>query len=296
MRKILVYLLLVSSIFACVPIENKYTLILNKKDIIYTLPDPGFFDKLEIEYRVEIEAERYNERLRLDITVEMKDIFRSIVTSLDLSDRFENKEAASDWKKWMRYEKRAAKRDKELFSLLGEKLIPLLTVVFPNWEFYWDSPSLLRIEAEYPYLKRLEDVKKALIKMNSIVKLYIPGAKIPLSYEEAKPYQPFIIISKKKTVRTDTVKLTKKLLQKLTKYGYIKGLKKSDIQKISKIAKPSYIIFFRPKKCDLSYPFLIESPNVYGWVSVLNGYVVVFDKDCPDVEVVSNCLKRDMKK
>ncbi len=291
MRKIALFFI-IGALFPCPPIFKFTSVFFNRPGIQVKTP-PAVWEKamakslsLDSVYILRSQGVFY---LRISKAPEKKIV--RISTSVDLSPWFKNRDCARTWEKFYNCmnqrknpgdEKLYQKIDREFYSkLICQEECPDPTFVL--WEAHWYSPAYITISADIGKggFKTVEEAKESLHRINLLLKKVIYGAKFPEDYGEGTSPEEVFSMETRMVLDEKLIKrAVRELLLAMERDGYLSGLSREEIEKISSLSFPGRQVIYLPEGCPAPYDLRA------GWVSLYNSDRVKFGEKCPMITVL----------
>ncbi len=291
MRKIALFFI-IGVLLSCPPIF-KYTSVLFNRPGIEVKTPPAMWEKamakklgLDSVYILRSQGVFY---LRISGTPGKKPV--RISTSVDLSPWFKNRDCARTWDEFHRCmnqrknpqdEKLYRKIDREFYSkLICQEKCPDPT--FALWEAHWYSPTYITISAEIGEggFKTVEEARESLHRINYLLKKVVYGPRFPEGYGEGTSPEEIFTIETRMVLNEKLIKkAVKEILLAMKRDGYLSGLSREEIEKISSLSAPGNKVIYLPEGCPAPYDL---KP---GWISLYNSVRVKFGEKCPRITVL----------
>ena len=239
------------------------------------------------------------------------EIPEKISTSVDLTPWFAKKECLKSWEAFHRCMNRGEnRRDEVFYRQIERKFVSKIVCEegekcpeedFAKWRLVWESPALIRIEAEIGKggFESLQKAKESLHRINALLKRTVYGARFPEDYGEGTGPEEIFAIEKRTRQNYDFSEAVTTVVSSLAAEGFLSGLGKNDIETLRKLAKGGALIYYLPARCLQASQSGAASPQARdawrrppggetaGWHTRSNSARIRFDTDwCPHLEIL----------
>ncbi|WP_201352331.1 hypothetical protein [Hydrogenimonas urashimensis] len=318
MRRLLLLAVWLSGAFCMPPLPGLADIYLNKPDVRLKEVPVSRLERLRKSLGLEeIRIEKNMGIVHIVLKQKVKERIDRIATAVDLRPWFTDKACAKNWESFHRCmnEKRNGadealyrRLDREFVSkILCEEGNPCENPDFVKWELHWRAPWYITLQAPIGgdgAFESVADAKKSLGAVNALLKKVLYGARFPENYGEGRSEYEIYTENSVRIVPRDFGPKAVKLLTKLEKAHYLKGISDRDIGTIGKLTAGGKTVFYLPPRCPAAkaVPECAEAQRLGGgfkpgswcaeatkpgWHATSNGNALRFDRHrCPHIEVL----------
>ncbi len=291
MRKFFItLLLLLFDLMACPPRIDRCAVYLNKPGIMMKPIPQEMIEALHSQTRADrIIVQKQDTVMRIVIVKKPRYKAVSLSSSVDLLSWFKDKKCVRSWERFHRCMNQKQNPDDErLYRKLDREFVARVICEerstcedpdFSRWRLRWDAPAHIVLETDIGNggFTTTEAAKKSLHRINVLLKRVLYGARFPESVSESTA-DAYFLVNEVPVQKYDFKKSLKVVLKKLKERGYLHGIDRNDIHRLSKLAEKGKLLYFVAEKCDRGGK---------GWQQVSNSVRIRFDdKRCPSVEIL----------
>ncbi|WP_353661711.1 hypothetical protein [Hydrogenimonas sp. SS33] len=318
MRALLVLAALAAWALSCPPRPGIVDIYLNKPDVhLRSVPAP-WLDKVRRSLGAdEVRIGTKRGIVHIVLSQKAEERLQRIATAVDLRPWFTDKACAKSWESFHRcMDEKRNETDERLYIRLDREFVskilceegqPCENPDFAKWELHWRAPWYITLEAPIGgegEFKSATEARKSLDAVNALLKKVLYGARFPENYGEGESEYEVYAENRVRVIPKDFGPKAARLLTKLKRARYLRGLPDRDIETVGKLAAGGKTVFYLPKRCPAAeaVPECAEAHRLAGafgpgslcaeatkpgWHATSNGNTVRFDeKRCPRVTVL----------